>query len=514
MKKLLILPLLTLGITACVEDEGNYSYTDLNEINVENIEDTYSVLSMVDHLQISPELSNTYGHDLSNFKFKWQLCDGAISDPHEHRVIGEEKDIDWLVDLAPGSYYLYYFVTDLNTGIENQYEIKIRVAHPLTRGFLILGQLCEENRVALDMLSMPEKMDTIMVEETFDNSQLNLRDPQKLIYSGYYPTGSGAAAQTLYIMADDKSYRLNSGASFDIIGEFNDLGLFDTDYTIERPAKMRDLFPHQGANRCMSSSNRGYMTDDMVMFGSIMQGEYFVTPVNRYSTADTKLYKPFQHVFCNTSSTYTSLIFYDLDNQRFGHYYPLGNTGPVSTPLTDRDTDPWKWEAGSEGRTIVYGENGYGVNRCYALMKNDSDEYFIYTFMMQNSATATTYNKQIFNIDKSVAVDFDKARFYMFAHNRSSIFYVIGSRLYHYDYGRGYIDFHDFGDEITYLEHDYCSNARAAEYFVATYSDTHKGKIYKMEVTTSVDNVEFKFLPNQEWNTRLKVKDMEWKYGV
>lgn len=506
--------MLTLGITACVEDEGNYSYTDLNEINVENIEDTYSVLSMVDHLQISPELSNTYGHDLSNFKFKWQLCDGAISDPHEHRVIGEEKDLDWLVDLAPGSYYLYYFVTDLNTGIENQYEIKIRVAHPLTRGFLILGQLCEENRVALDMLSMPEKMDTIMVEETFDNSQLNLRDPQKLIYSGYYPTGSGAAAQTLYIMADDKSYRLNSGASFDIIGEFNDLGLFDTDYTIERPAKMRDLFPHQGANRCMSSSNRGYMTDDMVMFGSIMQGEYFVTPVNRYSTADTKLYKPFQHVFCNTSSTYTSLIFYDLDNQRFGHYYPLGSTGPVSTPLTDRDTDPWKWEAGSEGRTIVYGENGYGVNRCYALMKNDSDEYFIYTFMMQNSATATTYNKQIFNIDKSVAVDFDKARFYMFAHNRSSIFYVVDSRLYHYDYGRGYIDFHDFGDEITYLEHDYCSNARAAEYFVATYSDTHKGKIYKMEVTTSVDNVEFKFLPNQEWNTRLKVKDMEWKYGV
>lgn len=55
---------------------------------------------------------------------------------------------------------------------------------------------------------------------------------------------------------------------------------------------------------------------------------------------------------------------------------------------------------------------------------------------------------------------------------------------------------------------------RAAEYFVATYSDTNKGKIYKMEVTTSVDNVEFKFLPNQEWNTRLKVKDMEWKYGV
>lgn len=179
MKKLLILPLLTLGITACVEDEGNYSYTDLNEINVENIEDTYSVLSMVDHLQISPELSNTYGHDLSNFKFKWQLCDGAISDPHEHRVIGEEKDLDWLVDLAPGSYYLYYFVTDLNTGIENQYEIKIRVAHPLTRGFLILGQLCEENRVALDMLSMPEKMDTIMVEETFDNSQAQSARPSK-----------------------------------------------------------------------------------------------------------------------------------------------------------------------------------------------------------------------------------------------------------------------------------------------------------------------------------------------
>ena len=45
MKKYII-PFLALGLaTACVDDEGNYNYTDMKQLSVENIEASYDLLA-------------------------------------------------------------------------------------------------------------------------------------------------------------------------------------------------------------------------------------------------------------------------------------------------------------------------------------------------------------------------------------------------------------------------------------------------------------------------------------
>lgn len=118
----------------------------------------------------------------------------------------------------------------------------------------------------------------------------------------------------------------------------------------------------------------------------------------------------------------------------------------------------------------------------------------------------------LYAVDKAVAVDIDKASHYMFSSNRLVLLYSVGNRLYQYDYTRGTCISHEFDGDITYLESDYSSKCSIKEYFLATYNDaTGKGMIYKMEVP-DIANAGFSFLDGQQWETTLKVKDIEWKW--
>ena len=81
-----------------------------------------------------------------------------------------------------------------------------------------------------------------------------------------------------------------------------------------------------------------------------------------------------------------------------------------------------------------------------------------------------------------------------------------------YDYSRQQITVRDFGAEITYLETDYVSNLRKDEFLMATYDPAEKGIIRKLEVGADPNVTEIIDRPAEVWKTRLKVKDMEWKY--
>ena len=67
------------------------------------------------------------------------------------------------------------------------------------------------------------------------------------------------------------------------------------------------------------------------------------------------------------------------------------------------------------------------------------------------------------------------------------------------------------GAEITCLEPDFLSAQSRTQFFVATYSDSEKGTVRKMDVGTNPNVLEIKERPGEEWKTRLRVKDIEWK---
>ncbi|MDE6090616.1 MAG: hypothetical protein K2G41_07915 [Duncaniella sp.] len=511
MKKIYMLPLLALCLSACVDDEGNYKYSDLNEVTIENFESRYSAISQVDRIQISPEVSSTlYGEDTSDMEFTWSVCLDNLS--HEHIVLSHEKDLDWLVDIDPGSYNLYFTVRSKSEGVEDLFQASLTVSSPLTTGFLVLGDLVSDNRCAVDMIAMPTGRDTMVVEDVYDNSQLRLQNPEKIIFAGYHYSGAEGHRQALWMLADNKARRMTSGSSFEDLGEFNDLALVEVDYPVTKPAVMRDMFPHQsvisGRAQNLSQMYRGYVTDEVVVVASVMMLEYFTEPCNRYErNSSSPLFKPSPYVFYRAAynSAYSTCLIYNMDDDCFAY---VNYSEYNSTKLKDSETDPWKFDARSEGRKLVYGENTFS-NVSYALMTDSDDNYYIYGFTAPTSATGTAAKQALVTVDKSIATDFDKASNYMFSATRTSVFYTVGSRLYQYDWARKMIEHVDFDGEITMLKPDYLSTGSNYYFLVATYSDEGEGMIYKMERSDDPNSLTMTNL--LKWPSRLKVKDMEWK---
>lgn len=512
MKKY-IFPFLALALTACVEDEGNYVYRTLNEITIEDETESIQALSYIDEIEISPKVTGSvYGEDLSNYDFEWHLCDG---NDHGHIFLGSEKDLKWKCDAPPGGYVIYLTVTDKETSIAKIYYRSLFLSSPFSRGFLLLGEDLTTQQGGLDMLAMPPNRDTTMVENVYAETEM-LTSPEKIIYTGRAPYASAAPMQNLWISANGKDFEVTSGSAFEFVRNFNDAGIIEIP-TIPHKTPMRlvDVFPHQGASSTLRNNSwRGYMTEDLMFGTSVFTGDYHTQPINKYSDASKTYFKPAPYIWYTYAYARTSVfVGYDMDSNTFVKL--PGSYQYICTPLTDNGAVEWQWNAAAEGRTLVYGENDatgtYGM--CNAIMKDAANNYFIYRFQVPTSAYGVIAKQPLYTIDMTKAVDFEKAEHIMFSGIKTAMLYSVGNRIYQYDYARNMCGYLDFDDPVTYLASEFASQGSKDEFFVATYGDQNKGKIYKYEVGSDPNEIAFNLREGEVWNTRLKVKDIEWKYG-
>lgn len=527
MKKY-IFPLLALGLLAsCVDDEGNYNYKKLNEVSIQDIAESYAPLAYFDKVTISPVLSGSLaGEDLTNYDYQWHIC---LNSHSNHIVISDQKDLDWVADVPPGTYTLYFTVKDRATGLEKQQSTILNVGSPYNRGFLVLGEN-ENNQVAMDMISMPLERDTVMIENVFEN-ELGICGAKELIFSGGGQTAEHH--QFLWLITNDNAYKLNYGEEFSVIGELSDFDFIEVDAPHEVPMHICDIYPRQvgwygSGNR--GRNYRGFITNDMVLLGMNSASEYYTQPINRYSPSSNEYFKPYPMAFISPRTTYSinslpGTLFYDMDNQCFANYATSAFGGVAvfyCNKISEIRPGAWPLDLGSQNRTLVYAQNGMnlysGYAPAYLVFKDEENKYYVayFSWYVSSFAPFPVYaNKSpLYTVDTAVAPDFDRASHYMFSSNRYVVLYSVGNRLYQYDYTAGTCVYHDFDGEITYLEADYGSVGYAdaqKDYFVATYDNaTGKGMIYKMEVLPTA-GAGITFLEGQQWETSIRVKDIEWK---
>lgn len=219
MKKLLILLMTATGLFSCVEDEGNYTYTEVNEVTIEGLEESYNVLDKIDNIQIQPVIKGSIlGDDLSQYEFQWHIHEGITE--HIHTIISNEKDLDYKVDLGLGNYTLYLTVTDKSTGLKTLASAPVKVSTGISKGFLLFGDDMEEGIMGLDMVVMPAGRDTSVVENVYDNSVTRYKGADRILYQG--PRYN--ATQSLWMCTEDDSFNMNNASEISIISELNDWG--------------------------------------------------------------------------------------------------------------------------------------------------------------------------------------------------------------------------------------------------------------------------------------------------
>lgn len=531
MKSKIYIPLLVLAgfMTACVEDEGSYTYTPVNEINIDGIEDTYYGMAYSDVIEITPNITGSVkGEDISDYEYTWYRCRSG----HVHDTISHEKDLVWPAQASPGTHTFYLSVKDNATGYEKNYSTSIQLSSPFSRGFLILGNRPHtDNLVGLDMLAILNgRNDTIYAKDVFDNSEHQLKNAKALIYTG------NMRLNRFYLQTEDATYNPSFTTEFETLGkEFNDLGLIECLEPHKVPMKLMDVGMRQGVHTAMplSSLPRAYITEDLAF--AHKGTESMNLALNRYSAYSKDYFKFHPYLFYNTrkrlshvtndfSNALTPILLYDVDYNcfsymhgtalQFTHMVQVQNTAPLMQNNIYMMNQP-------NGRTIVYGENDYyrSNGRCYAIMKDNDDRYFLYRFVLGMPGMGYVTQPTIsdpYGCELKVAeiTNFLQREHKFFASGAASqMYYSVGNTLYAYDYVSKKLGSKTFDGHITYLAPEVCSiRNEISHYWVATF-DGDKGHLYKMKTVDNPNQIEFMELEGQDWEIDLEIKSVLWKAG-
>lgn len=520
-------------LQACdVEDKGNYDYIPVNGVAIE-IPDTMRDQRLernMDTLRINPEVKgDIYGENEENYEYKWFFCSGNT---HQHTVVGTEKNLEWPVSFKPGSYVLYFQIIDKSTGLEWLTSTSLTVFSELTQGWLLLGEV-ENQLVRLDMLAIKADGSFVLAENIFDNSELQLKGAKDMIYAG---RRAQDVPHHLWVMTEEKDMKLTWGSNFLPLGEFHEmLAVEEMEVSHETP-RIRDMFPRQTAiygsymNTMRSYRNRGIVTDKAIYMTTVTHSEnpeIYVNPMNRYEATSKEFFKPYPMAFVLGGAGINgnlNPLFYDMDAECFVKpVAPYGSSALNCVKLVDRPGDPFPWNQNK--RTIVYGENLINstsdyVCNCAALMKDKEGEninHYVYTFRPPGAGMfwgtiGTPTKVQGYTIDKTVAIDFDKATHYTFASRGNVLLYSVGSILYAYDYSYKTLTSMDMGKEICCISGDFVRFG-AASYWVATYDESSgTGELRYLELG-GANKPELIYDEEDCWPVTLKIKKIEWKYG-
>ncbi len=511
-----ILVLLASIFTSCINDFGSDTIAEINEIEISGIEDSYSVIAQQETLTIKPVIKGTLSaSDESRFTYRWFLCDGGMTNTHKHITISTERDLNYFVESTPRNYTLYFSVLDNTTGLKWEKGTDLSIVSPYVRGHYIVGDKADGS-VGMDFLSFIEGRDTTVMKNIFVNTK-NIKGAKNAIFTGFYITEETI---NLWIMSESGSYQVENSASLPEIKEMDEMSdpslfIFPT-IPISKPQQVMDIVPHAlgktNINRCRGA--RIILTKDNC-FGTTMMAlpEAYGNPINRYSSSSSELFRPSKYVLYQENQRFPNgMCLYDETNHCFSrfnswstysaptHCTKLSNTG---TPFYFDQTQY------SPVRDLVYGENGYGNSgRSYALMSNESGEYFVYWFLV--SRFNNIQAQAAYDIDLSIATEFGQATHYAFYSMQPIVLYSVGAKLYAYDYIRKECKLiNTFDDEITYIAMDYSSDDDPNHFFVATYSSA--GRIYGYNMEDNQNAINATAVEHETFDTDLKVVRMVYR---
>ena len=511
-KSLLYTFALAACLSACVEDEGSYDIHPINEIEIKGLEESYSKIAFSESLSIKPEVNLTdKGVNESDLEYQWIISNNNVGAEQHHTVIGTEKNLEYKVEVPPGTYELILQVYDKTTGLKWEGTAELRTVSPMVRGFYLFGDK-EDGTCGIDFVSMMDKRDTMVVADIFTNSA-KIKGAQDLIFTG---TNYQKPGIRLWAVSESGTYSLEFGADLgkiDIEEDVNPDKLFFPSIPVTRPLVIKNVYPQtMGAgNMSLSKSARITITENEMFACSMYEPEAYGNPLNRYSAQGKDLFKfcPYL-IYQGNSARPNNIFFYDETNHRFAGLNSGYAYATNAVELQDSEKpfyfDQTKYEP---VREMIYGENGRGnAGRSYVLMRDANNDYFIYGM----AAGWGLSKKFAYSVDKSVATDFDKASHYTFFSEQTIVLYSVGSQLWAYDYQRNNAKMiKDFGAEITFLHMDEHSGNMTTDFVVATYSNSEKGIVSKF--TLADDQNEIKVTPHEKevWKTNLRVVKVEYK---
>jgi hypothetical protein len=339
-------------------------------------------------------------------------------------VLSTEKNMNQQVILRPGGYTLFYLVKDLNTGVEFQYQTKLKVVNSIYEGWMILNDVDGEPR--LDMVSLLEGKYKLVYNVLAGSSLTLTGKPGFVECYPYTPNMYG-----VYVSTSGNGTTKLDPDTFEW-GKTNNISY---EFVSSQPEDLEATALHPRGNYfSVLMANSGFYVYNRTF------NVNYSTPQN--VRADGISFEVSPHISTSESFGIFKMVFYDNTNKKFVYHnnfssncFDVTSTDPVFTPGKDLTYMTFNTYGGMFGTT-------------FAILKDPTDGKSYVGMFESNSFTQSHYSE-------IKATNFDQAEHIAIDPTYAYIMYNIGSKVYEYDVFTGTtVEMLDKGDlEITKLEY-------------------------------------------------------------
>lgn len=410
--------------SACYDDKGNYDYTEVPTITVENIPEQISLRKGIQTYTINPTItSSTEGEitaDNPNFEFSCRIgraSGGTFADEATWHDLNPDKTMAFTLapDEPTGEYLGVYTVTDKRTGVSTNHTFRITLTTSTYEGWMVLCNEGAENKVRLDMVSVFNLDDIVPVHDLLGDAVPGLQGARQL----YLDTRSSSNIG-VYMITDTGAYQLDSEElTVAPTGNVED-AYFIAGLNGDVPARMGTCGVYQ---TLATREGDFYLRENSA-------GSVFNFPFNATAEGEPSAYRVAPYV---AAGSYL-LFAYDADNHRFMSYYIYSYTnvfGSIPDPdLTQDGSYSWSMP----GKDLVYMDCAGGI--AYAVMQDASTgQRSVYAASLQGfSATSIPQTGKWENITSE---GFATAEHFAFHSIYPYMFYSSGSKLHAYQLQMG-----------------------------------------------------------------------------
>lgn len=488
-----LLALAGVMLSACFDDKGNYSYSQINDVTIGQKgfdgDTVYLLRSDVDDLKISPELSYREGQESAGgYSYEW-VAVSTNKHVGQRTQLGTDRNLDYKVKLKADDYHLFFKVTDLATGIVYSRQATLKVNNLYTRGWILTGKDQSGNMV-VDMLSISR--DTLHLTDILANKGLALKQPI-MVWTDNSPE---SYENQVYVCTENGTYRYGR----EDLDNPQELTIFDPDIKGYRHSiVMHDI-------QKISNKPALFLADKYAYtLNSLNEGE-FGTPVSYYLQSNGYDYfTPAPGIACNHTgedNSAAAIEQYVVYNSRDRVFCNLRAMGTSMNNLADSDTDePFSWDTKKDfttgGLTFVANVNSLysGGQTATILYDPIGGKRYIYTYTITRQSGVATKGKR-YEIPLT-APGFYQTRLFSLTTKQGYLIYAEGNHLYGYNFrnGKDPVLLCTLDGTATAIFNDIVTDEKQNDcFYVATYSDgasnQRGGKFYKFAVTDTADKIE------------------------
>lgn len=435
MKNILFLATLfiTMVLSACFDDKGNYDYREINELSITGLPEELQVkYRNVDTLRATPVIEATAddGSMPDRYSFKWEAVSELKTGETQTTsyLLGEEEKLNYFVVLPDGEYDVNCLVKDTITRVTWKGTFKLKVTTQLNEGWLVLSDV--NGNARLDLISMSAKEDIVVRDILRDAPQL--KGPKRInsVFDMFY-------GQT---------------PRFYLITETTTSILDVTNYLWDEGNDIRYEMLELPVEFCSYKQGCWYgweiLVSDKYVFGGTTWGlqVLFGVPINYLAGDEGNYFNVAPEVGVNTgySAYQPNLVLYDTSNKRF---VKIASGSMRNCELISSKEDLFSWTTGKD--FVWMGNSSYDGGSTYTILQDTEAPYSRYLYVMKVSGGIT--QTKFMKLDGYPEIE--NATCFAVHPNNPWVFYAAGNTVYYFDLeGHQAEPIHLDGETITMLK--------------------------------------------------------------